>query len=69
PSGNLSQNTWRSGVWLGWESLGGIVAGTPTVTYQNGQYDVFARSPRGIVYQKTWTGSWSDWKSIGGILG
>ncbi|GAB3854959.1 hypothetical protein GCM10029963_48800 [Micromonospora andamanensis] len=45
PSSQLSQNTWRPGGWLGWESLGGTV------------------------YQKTWQGTWSDWKTIGGILG
>jgi hypothetical protein len=69
PSGNLSQNTWRSnGGWLGWEGLGGTVEGTPAVVYHDGQYEVFAHSPSGVVYQKTWNGTWSDWKSIGGIV-
>ncbi|WP_203708260.1 hypothetical protein, partial [Asanoa iriomotensis] len=69
PSGNLSQNTWRSnGGWLGWETLGGTVEGTPAVVYHDGRYEVFAHSPSGIVYQKTWNGTWSGWTSIGGIV-
>ncbi|HEV2891231.1 MAG TPA: peptidoglycan DD-metalloendopeptidase family protein [Frankiaceae bacterium] len=64
-TGDLYQNTLTSPP-SGWTNLGGVVADTPAVTYHDGRYDVFARSPGGGMYQKTWNGTWGAWTSIGG---
>lgn len=52
-----------------WQNLQGTVEGTPSITYHDGRYDIFATSPGGTMYMKTWTSpttGWTSWSSLGG---
>jgi hypothetical protein len=65
-TGALFQNTY-SGSWSGWQNLGGVLAGTPAITYRSGRYDVFGIGSDGAVYQRYWSnGTWSTWYDLGG---
>jgi hypothetical protein len=46
--------------------LGGVTRGTPASTYGDGRYDVFAVSPYGNLYQKTYYpgGPWGRWHRV-----
>ncbi len=66
-NGTLYEDTFTT-AWSGWRGLGGVVTGTPAVTYHDNRFDAFAMSPAGIVYQKTWQGAWGDWHSLGGTF-
>jgi hypothetical protein len=60
------------GGWSDWASLGGILAGDPTVAYnEDGRLEVAARAEDNTVWhtwQTTPGGSWSGWSSHGGAV-
>jgi hypothetical protein len=63
-AGHLLQAYWLGHGWRK-QSLGGTTSGTPAATLHGGQYDVFAVSPHGHVFTRTYhSGSWSRWHSI-----
>jgi hypothetical protein len=65
-----------SGMWSGWQDLGGTLAGNPVAivydTPQNGdQMELYGRAGNGHTYSDVWTpstGKWSGWYSLGGNL-
>jgi hypothetical protein len=62
--GQVIHAFWTGSRWTV-ESLGGITAGTPASTYHSGRYDVFAVSPAGNLYQRTYAnGHWDSWHKI-----
>src|SRR5436190_2026162 len=56
----------RDGGWSGWESLGGVLNFGPAVSSRNsGHLDVFARGTDNRIFQRSFSGGWSEWTSIG----
>lgn len=55
----------RDGSWRGWESLGGALNFGPAVSsWGPRRLDVFARGTDNTIFQRSFDGSWSAWKSI-----
>jgi acylphosphatase len=56
--------------WGGWNSLGGVIQGAPTIGRNaDGRLEVFARGTDGALWhrwQTTPNGTWSGWQSLGG---
>ncbi len=64
PKGNL-QHAWRDRT--GWhkQNLGGVIIGTPAVSYANGRYDVFVIGADGSTYHRSFVATvWSAWTRI-----
>lgn len=61
---------WGGSSWGGWESLGGVVTGNPSVaSWAANRLDVFARGTDGAMYHRWWDGSaWGGWESLGGFI-
>ena len=60
-----------TGSWGGWQDLGGLVKGRPSVTKWNmSRIDVFSLDPRtNSVVQKTYHGgTWLEWVDLGGTF-
>jgi hypothetical protein len=75
PAGNFHVfgTDWLGGLWqitgndARWstQSLGGVVLGTPAVTYANGRFDVFAEGVNQTLCQKSYVnGRWTAWTQI-----
>ena len=67
PSGHVQLDFW-SGYWSGtWQrqDLGGVTAGAPGVSFHDGRFDVFAVSPRGRLFQLTFSQTWGSWQQVG----
>ena len=60
---------WYTGTsWSGWESLGGILTSSPTAASPaSNLINVFVRGNDNFFWEKTYTGSWSGWMSLGGL--
>jgi hypothetical protein len=56
--------------WYGWEDLGGVIIGAPTVSsWGANRLDCFARGTNNRLYHKWWNGSsWSGWENLGGVI-
>ncbi len=55
--------------WSSWDSLGGYLTSSPAATSSgNGRIDVVVRGSNGALYQRSWTGSWSNWIPLGGQI-
>ena len=49
-----------------WESLGGVLNFGPAVSSRNsGHLDVFARGTDNRIFQRSFSGGWTEWTSIG----
>ncbi len=60
---------WFQGGWSGWESLGGLLTSTPTVSsWDPGRLDVFVAGTNSHMWHKWFAGGWSGWEDLGGIL-
>lgn len=70
PGGSLFQDTLSGSTWSGWQNLRGTLSGTPSVTYHDGRFDVFAHDGSGTAFQKWWTSGngWSSWHGLGGNI-
>jgi hypothetical protein len=67
-AGTVYQAYYASNAWH-WQSLGGVVRGTPGVTYDAAihRFDVFAPGSDGAMWQRTYSNNaWLDWHNIGG---
>ena len=59
------------GSWGAWTTIGGAVAantGPAACSWGGGRLDVFVQCTNGALYHKSYTGTWSGWESLGGIL-
>ena len=56
--------------WSGWESLGGVLVGSPTaVSWGPNRIDVLVRGSDNQLWHKWWDGnSWCGWEPLGGRL-
>ena len=56
--------------WHGWEDLGGVIVGAPTVaSWSANRLDCFVRGTNNRMYHKWWNGSsWSGWENLGGVI-
>ena len=56
--------------WRGWEDLGGVIIGAPTVaSWAANRLDCFVRGTNNSMYHKWWNGSqWSGWENLGGVI-
>ena len=62
--GALWQISGRDDRWSA-QSLGGLVLGTPAVTYANGRFDIFAVGVNQTLYQRSYfNGHWTAWTQI-----
>jgi uncharacterized protein YvpB len=53
--------------WSGWDSLGGSLTSDPSATAWGGNtVAVFVRGPDLSYWYRSWSGSWSNWQSLGG---
>jgi len=65
----LYHGHWNGSAWSTMESLDGICASGPAVaSWGGGRLDVFVRGPLGNLWQKSYTGSWSDWTALAGTM-
>jgi Repeat of unknown function (DUF346) len=70
-TGALYENSYYSGSWHGWISLGGGIApstGPGVCSWGPGRLDVFVQGTTGALYHKWYTGTWSGWENLGGGL-
>jgi len=59
---------WNGATWSAWKSLGGVLTSSPAATSPaNGVIDVFVRGTDYALWEKTYSGGWSGWKSVGGL--
>jgi hypothetical protein len=59
----------NSGQWSEWESLGGALPSTATVTASAAdRLDVFVRGTDNALWRLQYTGQWSNWQPQGGVL-
>jgi hypothetical protein len=67
---SLWHRTWRNGLWIQWEGLGGRLSADPSaVAWGSGRIDVFVRGGDGALWHKAFSnGSWTSWQSLGGYL-
>lgn len=55
-----------SGSWGGWESLGGGIVGKPSsISWNAGHLQVFVRGTDDKLYQRWYSGGWSQWEAVG----
>jgi hypothetical protein len=68
-NGALYHKSYTGSTWSGWQNLGGKLTSSPAATSPaSGVIDVFVRGTNGALYQRSWTGSWSNWISLGGQI-
>ncbi len=66
PDGHAMQTYYGGWSWHT-QDLGGVIVGEPAVTYADGRFDLFAVSPRGRLFQRTYTGrAWGAWQNLDG---
>jgi hypothetical protein len=66
-NGQVYEDSYVPGTsWTGWSSLGGTATGAPSVTYHDGRFDLFVKTPAGPMAHKIWDEGWQDWTSLGG---
>ncbi|MBJ7600203.1 MAG: hypothetical protein DLM67_09920 [Candidatus Nephthysia bennettiae] len=72
---NALGHRWRQGgQWGAWESLGGVLGGTPgmgvgAVAWGPGRIDVFVQGTDHGLWHRWWDGAkWNGWEPLGGIL-
>jgi hypothetical protein len=67
---NLIHKWWDgSGVWSGWEDLGGSISSAPDVaSWASGRLDVFARGTDGQLASRAYQNGWSPWFSLPGQI-
>ena len=65
----LWHRSWNGTQWAAWESLGGVLTSSPTITASPGRLDVFGRGGDGALWHRRWDGTaWHPWESLGGQL-
>ena len=66
PDGELWNRYWDGAAWHPWESLGGVLAGTPAASsWSADRIDVFAPGREGGTWHRWWDGTrWVDWEIL-----
>jgi N-acetylmuramoyl-L-alanine amidase/Fibronectin type III domain len=65
----LWHRSWNGTEWAAWESLGGVITGSPSIVASTNRLDVFGRGADGALWHRFWDGSgWHAWERLGGAL-